>query len=233
MHFRNWPFAAINLSLPGGFNIFVSKFRLRISWIPIIEASAPVSDVACKAPMGARFRRELNFIDICGAALVSASLTEFCDTFLTWPVAFLRLPCGLLGLLLLEKHTAAKCPFLLHDEQIFSRARQVPCSLGGHIMLPHLVQAGLRGFDLERPRLYLFRLMNFLLSIRASSNRADSSDRQMAVVVSKSGSGEIAKSLVRVCLSQIPDIILVTSRRSIHALQRSASLASVLIAIKN
>ena len=55
----------------------------------------------------------------------------------------------------------------------------------------------------------------------------------MVLVVCKLGSGEIAKSLVRVCLSQISDIILVTSRRSIHALQISASLASVLIAIKN
>ena len=97
-HFRNWPLAAINLSLAGGFNLFVSKFRLRISWIPIIKASAPVSGVACKVPMGARDWRELNFIDICGAALVSASLTEFCDTFLTWPLPLLRLPCGLLGL---------------------------------------------------------------------------------------------------------------------------------------
>ena len=139
----------------------------------------------------------------------------------------LRLPCGLLGLLLLKKHTAAKCPFLLHDEQIFSHAGQVPRSLRGRIMLPHLVQAGLQGFDLEQLHLYLFMLMNFLLSICASSNRADSSDRQMAVVVSKSGSGKIAKSLVRVCLLQIPDIILVASRWSIHALQRSASLASV------
>ena len=49
----------------------------------------------------------------------------------------------------------------------------------------------------------------------------------------KIGSGKIAHSLVRVCLSQIPDIILVTSGRSIYALQRLASLASVLTAIKN
>ena len=119
MHFRNWPFAAINLSLAGGFNLFVSKSRFRISQIPISDASAPASGVVCKVLMGARDWRELKFIDICGAALMSASLTEFCDTFLTWPVALLRLPCGLLGLLLLEKHTVAKCPFLLHDEQIF------------------------------------------------------------------------------------------------------------------
>ena len=115
----------------------------RISRIPISDASAPASGVACKVFMGARDWRELNFIDIYGTALMSASLTEFCDTFLTWLVPLLRLPCGLLGLLLLGKHTAAKCPFLLHDEQIFSRAGQVSCPLGGHIMLPHLVQAGL------------------------------------------------------------------------------------------
>ena len=74
--------------------------------------------------------------------------------------------------------------------------------------------------------------MNFLLLIHASSCRADSLNRQMAVVVCKSGSGKIANGLVRVCLSQIPDIILVTIGLSIYALQRLASLASVLTAIK-
>ena len=77
----------------------MSKSRLWISWIPNVKALVPVSDVACKVPVGARDVRELNVIDILDAASVPASLTAFYNIFLTCSKHLLLLPCGLLGLL--------------------------------------------------------------------------------------------------------------------------------------